>query len=379
MLTVKNVNYLIENHLKKNYHPKVFDKHFEYYLLVFEELLRLYSTDVGLTNEHGVKKAVRFGTNFGKLDKYDFKFNYRDYKKDFTKRIRTKYLNGYHDYSCVDINLLNIIKKDLIELGILVKTRISQPISEKVFTGEQFTLNLMPGKHLFQNEYVDFEFRGDFKKNYNSEFTFEIDDLMALSRRTDIKPRRFLQNYFMLMKMNDDGFLIKKIESNGRKHHSLSRNSIEFRNIVTPQNGNRMENFDIKSSHPFWLAVLFKSKDLYNDIVEDRLYARYAKETIREWMNSKNFNAQKYKGINELFFVKYGIDSAKYRDHRGSLYETLAILESDYVQGISEKMTYANYTMHDQIHFDYQGKEEFSELVKKKNRTLPFDPVWVAK
>ncbi|MCT4582750.1 MAG: hypothetical protein N4A35_15155 [Flavobacteriales bacterium] len=379
MLTVKNVNRLIENHLKKNYHPKVFDKHFEYYLLVFEELLRLYSSDVGLTNEHGIKRASQHGTNFGYLEKFDFKFHYRDYKKKFKKRIRTKFLNEYHDYDCVDINLLNVIKRDLIELGILVKTRRSQPISEKVFTGEQFTLELMPGKQLFQNEEVEFEYRGDFKRNYNSEFTFEIQDLMTLSKGSDIKPRRFLQNYFMLMKMNDEGFKIKHIESNGRKHNSLSRSGIEFRNIVTPQNGNWMENYDIKSSHPFWLAVLCKSKELYKDIKEGRLYSKYKKETIREWMNSQNFEARKYNGINELFFVRYGIDTSLYRDKKGSLYETLATLESDYVQGISEDMLYANYTMHDQIHFDHQGKKEFNELVKKRNRELQFEPIWVAK
>lgn len=379
MLTVKNVNRLIENHLKKNYHPKVFEKHFEYYLLVFEELLRLYSSDVGLTNEMGNRKAIQYGTNFGSLEKFDFKFHYRDYKKRFKRRIRTKFLNEYHDYDCVDINLLNIIKKDLIELGVLVKTRRSQPISEIVFTGEQFTLNLMPGKQLFQDEEVEFEFRGDFKKNYNSEFTFEINDLMALSRRTGIKPRRFIQNYFMLMKMNEERYRIKHIESNGRKHNSLSRNGIDFRNIVTPQNGNRMENYDLKSSHPFWLSVLCKSKELYKDIKEDRLYSKYKKETIREWMNSENYEARKYNGINELFFVKYGIDTAKYRDEKGSLYQALATLESNYVQGISEDMSYSNYTMHDQIHFDYQGKKEFKELVKKRNRDLVFEPIWVAK
>jgi hypothetical protein len=376
MLTEKNVKRLIETHLKENYHPKVFDNHFYYYLLIFEELLRLYSSEVGLINH---TKTQQYGNSFGKLEKFDFKFHYKDYKKKFTKRIRTTFLNGYHDYDCVDINILNVVKRDLIELGVLVKTRRSQPISKKIFTAEQFTLNLTPGKQLFEDEFVEFEYHGDFRRNVNSEFTFDINKLMLLSKTKDIKPRRFLQNYFMLSRMNEEEFNIKKIEHNGRKHHSLSRTGIMFRDIITPQNGNKMLNFDIRSSHPFWLSVLCESKELYEDIKKEKLYKKYGKKIIREWMNSGNYDAKKYKGVNELFNLKYGIDTLKYRDSSGALYETLATMESNYVQTISENMTYANYTMHDQIYFDYQGMQEFKELVKRENRKLPFEPIWVAK
>ena len=117
-----------------------------------------------------------------------------------------------HHYNCIDIHLLNVIKKDLIELGFLVKTRKSQPLSNKVFSSEQFTLNLMPGKKLFQSEKVEFDYKGEFKLNSESDFIFQIDELLRISEDNKITPRKFLKNYFTLMKMNEEGFHVKSIE-----------------------------------------------------------------------------------------------------------------------------------------------------------------------
>lgn len=383
MLTIKKFNNLIKNYLLENYHPKVFDKHYYYYLKFVEELLFKYASNNGLVNERNIQLCLENNSDFKNriiLGKYNFNLHYSDLKKKYTRRISTKYLNGIHCYNCKDIHLINIIKKDLEEIGILEKTKNRLPIvPNERYSQEQFTLNLILQEDLFSDSKVEFEYIGEFKRNTTSKFTFQLEDLMSYSKMKSISPRKFIRNYFILMKMNEEGFHLIHKEDCGREHHSLSLVSEGFRDIIVPQNDRTMYNYDLKSSHLFWLAELTGSKALYEDIKAGRLQKKYNKKTLLNWLNTSNFESSFYGGINELFFVKYGVDTSKYRDSEGSMYQVLAKMESEYIQSISKNMNYDNYTMHDQIYFDHKGIDNFFEYVRLENRKLKFEPIWVMK
>jgi hypothetical protein len=388
MITVKHFNELIEDFLKKNYHPKVYNKHFTYYQEILEKMLEKYSENNNLYNEH---KSLQVANHDSlrpfhvKLKKGEFHFRYDDYKFVYTRTIGTKFLNGKHTYKCKDIPVLNIIIKDLITMGILVKVKGKQPINidEKqpentVFTPAYYTINFnSKTSSLFSDSLFEFEYVGDFKPNSKSIFQFELDDLMALGREKNVKPMKFLQNFFLLTKMNRESFRIIKVEDVGRVHHSLSRVSEEFRAIVKTQFGEEMMSFDISSSHPFWLAILTENKILYNDIKSGRFKKIFDKKRVLTWFNTPNYNSKHYNKEKNLFNTRYDIDTTNYRVE-DSLYPTLAKLESAYIQSISKAMIVDDFTIHDQVYFPVDSEDEFWELVKSENEKLIFEPIWVS-
>lgn len=389
MITAKHFNELIEEFLKENYHPKVYNKHYTYYQEILEKMLDKFSENNNFYNEH---KALQVANHDNlrpfhvKLKTGEFHFRYDDYKYVYTKTIGTKFLNGKHAYRCNDIPVLNVVIKDLITMGILVRVKGKQPINidEKqpentVFTPAYYTINFdLKTSSLFTERTFAFDYVGDFKPNSNSIFQFELDDLMALGRKKNIKPRKFLQNYFLLTKMNREGFRIIHTEDVGRVHHILTRVSEEFRAIVKTQLGKDMMSYDLKSSHAFWLAVLTENKTLYNDIKSGKFKEILSKKRVLTWFNTSNYDRKHYNKEIELFKTRYGIDTSTLRID-GSLYKVLATMESKYIQAISKKMSVDNFTVHDQVYFPVDSENEFWKLVQEENKNLVFDPVWDSK
>lgn len=392
MLILKKYNDLIETYLKEKYHPKVFNKHYNYYLEFIDFLFKKFAQEYSLKNYYLLEKCgdeLKRDYHFTKIELHDFEIDSVKIREIFRRRIDKKFLNNVHPEfkKKKDVYVVDVIKKDLIKLNILVVENNKKPVGWdgeegfKFFVKSQYSLNFFPNNIYTQNpfepeEKFEFEHVGVFESKLGIDWNFELEELMIMSRTHP--PADFLRNYYKLIRLNEEGYSITTIEEEtGRKHHNMTQMNSDFRALIKCKNGNLTVNYDLKSSFPFWLAVLTKNHTLYNDIKSGWFKKNINKKMFLTWLNSKNYYKDRYKKINEYMLIRYDIDTSKLRDEDGCMYTVLAKLESDYVQGISNKLKVDNYTVHDQIYMDYKGEKEFLELVRLANKRVRFDPIWV--
>lgn len=383
ILTIKSYRKDIKNFLLNNYPIEVYNAFFNDYLLFLELLIFKTSQNYSDYNRQIIESVKSNKSLYQRkylIEDYQFTLPSAKMRKEIPKSILTRLIKQRHPRAEGKRNvfLIDIMKQDFIDMKILVEEHNVQQIKTKetsAYTKKIYSLNLNRPISLFEEENIEFEITGYYIQNQTSEFVFEIDDLMDLIQEVPLK--KFIRNYRQMMNLNKQGFKINTIGIGDRKFHNISYLSKEFRDIIKVRDtGNAVVSKDLKSSFPFWLAVLDKNRMLYNDIVSGEIKERFDKIELLTWFNDKRHKSKKYDVIRANFKSRYDIDTELYRDAKGCMYETLAQSESDYINAICNQLTHQHFTIHDEIYIDMDGIDELEKAIEVADRSVYFKPIW---
>lgn len=383
LLTIELYKNEIKDFLLKHYPFVVFKDYYNYYLFFLEELI--FRTSNNYTDYNRVIKKVVISNKSLYQKKYliqDLHFTLPSVKirKQFSRTIPTKYITNRYTYSPKQrkVAVVDIIKQDLIDMKILILEHNVQLIKTKhqaFYTKSIYSLNLNRPISLFENEEMKFEITGDYTPHSTSDFVFDDKELMKLIESVPL--RKFIRNYRIMMKLNNEGYKVKTIGVADRKYHSLSYLSKEFRAIIkVRETNNSVTSKDLKSSFPFFLSILTKNEQLYDDIVTGEIKNLFDKIELLKWFNDKKYKAKKYTELRERFTERYGIDTSEFRDKKGCMFSLLGQMESDYINKIGAQLSYKYFTIHDEFYIDTDGIDELEKAIEVANRSMFFKPIW---
>ena len=390
MIEDSNITELIDNYITQKYkfiNSKREMKIKQFYLKFYEFLTIKQAKSITTFNFKNYENLVKIDDDNKKykLKKGEFNLRTEELRNRFKGTISTKFINNnnlHKNLKNKNVRIIDIAKKDFLELKILELVRKKQKIEENNYIPAVYILDStvedMNAGNLFDSNPCILSFSFDFEK-IKGNFTFDNNDLSIVLENKTIKRHKKIYNYYKLRKLAENGFEFLKTEPiTGRKHHSISQISGEFRAIIRTSNNIKMMSYDIKTSHPFFLSIITKNELLYNEVKNGNIKS-LEKTTLLSWLNSKNHKSNNYKKINN-FMDNLDVNHLSYRNKNGILYYNLAKMEADYVLGIADELTkkgIENYTVHDQIYFDINHENNFKNEVKKANKNLLFEPIWV--
>jgi len=383
ILTIKSFKEEIKNFLLNNYPIDAYNNYYTDYLLFLELLIFKTSQDYSDYNRHIINAVKNNNSKYQRkylIQDYQFTLPSTKTRKEISKTILTRLIKNRHPKANCKRNvyLLEIMKKDLIDMNILIEEHNVQQIKTKevsAYIQSIYSLNFKRPITLFENEKIEFEITGNYVQNETSDFVFDINELMNLIHKVPLK--KFIRNYRLMMKLNNEGYAIKTIGVGDRTFHNLSYLSKEFRAILIVRiTGNNLVSKDIVSSFPMWLSILSKNEALYDDIVSGKIKSLFDKIELLTWFNDKRYMSKKYDYLRTKFIFLYGFDTSVYRDSKGCMYELLAQSESNYINAICKQLTHKHFTIHDQIYIDKKGANELDEAIKIADKKLHFKPIW---